>query len=165
MPVCHAGVRTATLFQGIDLDSGGRLWALLSFSFPRSASGSLKLVYLAQHPSQKHVCGCQIASGVLCRSVMFNRWCDRPHAAGVWTIIRVTVLLCCQVSSLCFSFPSPVPALRLFLFSFGGFRLSCFTKGSLCVYLVPSPENGCHINPKKEKSYKGNVGGKTSQRE
>lgn len=148
------------------------LAVLLSFSFPRLAL-CWTLVYLVKHPSQKSICGCWIASGVLCRFVMFNRQAcpgQQPHTAGVWTIIRVTVLLCCQVSSLCFSFPLPVPALfyffyfLVFLVVVSGSNKLFYKRFPVRVFCSFTWESGCLINPKCERC-KGNVGGKTSQGE
>lgn len=79
------------LYFLIHLQSSGRHWhvkvsiqaldwaVLLSFSFPRLAL-CWTLVYLVKHPSQKSICGCWIASGVLCRFVMFNQHCGQASS-------------------------------------------------------------------------------------
>lgn len=118
-----------------DSDQALELAVLLPFSFPRLAL-CWNLVYLVKHPSQQSICGCWISSGVLCRFVMFNRQCGQASAPHGWSLDhnpghRATVL---SGFIPLFFFPLLVPAL-FFWWSFQA-PVSCFTKGSLCLFFV-----------------------------
>lgn len=153
-----ADVRTSLTPK--DSDQAVALAVFLSFSFPRLAL-FWTLVYLVKHSSQKSICGCWIATGVLCRFLMFNR--QRPADPHGWSLDhnpghRATVL-----SGFISLFFFPIAGFTVvFLFFF-----LAVVSGSKKLFYKKVPwagVNGCLISPKKEKceKSKGNVGGKTS---